>query len=69
MTILKAASKELLGLFVEDEFLAAGILCIVAGVIFLSKVLSIHSLPVGLALLAGCVTILVAGVWRTAKAR
>ena len=68
MALLKSASKELLGLFVEDEFLAVGILCVVAGALILSKVLLIHPLSVGLALLIGCLAVLVAGVWRTAMA-
>jgi hypothetical protein len=66
MTPLKSALKELLGLFVEDEFLAVGLLCVVAGVFLLGKLLLIHSLSVGFVLLVGCVAVLVAGVWRTA---
>ena len=42
MTELKAAAKELLGLFMEDEFLAIGILVIVAVVFFETQVLHIH---------------------------
>ena len=69
MAFLKSASKELLGLFVEDEFLAVGILCVATGVLILSKVLHIHPPSVGLALLVGCLTVLAVGVWRTARSR
>jgi hypothetical protein len=67
MTMLKALMKELLGLFIEDQFLAIGILCVIAAVLFQAWVLHIHSLAVGLTLLVGCVTVLLASVRQTAR--
>ena len=66
MTILKAMARELLGLFMEDEFLAIGILFVVGATAVLTKALSINGPAAGAGLLVGCICVLAVGVRQTA---
>jgi hypothetical protein len=61
---MKGVLEELIGLFVDDGFLAAAIVVIVAIATALRLWLSAPSMLVGAVLLVGCGGILVASVFR-----
>lgn len=67
MSTLRAAFKELLGLFVDDEALALGILAVVALAGVLAALMPEPSLLAGAVLLFGCLGVLVATAVRTAQ--
>ena len=67
MTTLKLILRELLGLFIDDEFLAIAIIAVVlttGGLAFIVKPSSIY---LGSFLLLGCVAVLCHSVWRGAR--
>ena len=68
MNALKTLWRHGLGLFVDDEFLALGILAVVALAAVAVKVTA-DSTAAEVTLLGGCVAVLVAGVWRSARPR
>jgi len=68
MNALKTLWRHGVGLFVDDEFLALGILAVVALAAIAMKI-SANSTAAEVALLGGCVAVLVAGVWRSARPR
>ncbi|MGA9891697.1 MAG: hypothetical protein WBQ55_04865 [Xanthobacteraceae bacterium] len=59
------ASRELLGLFLEDEFLTLGILFVAGVATVITKTWPVDSLTAGAGLLFGCLAVLVIGVLRT----
>ena len=64
MTTLRLILRELLGLFIDDEFLAIAIIAVVltaAGLVLIVKSPSIY---IGSFLLLGCVGVLCHSVWR-----
>ncbi len=63
MTIIRAAFRELLGLFVDDEFLVIGALLVVAATAMLAH----HESAAEATLVAGTLGVLVAGVRRSAR--
>ena len=67
MNALKAVWAELIGLFVDDEFLAVAILAVVALAALLATLAALPPLGVGAVLFLGCLGALVVGVWRTAR--
>jgi hypothetical protein len=69
MKFLRTIGKEILGLFVDDEFLALAVLITVCCVAVLLKAFSVVPLAAGGVLLGGCVGVLLISIWRTAHAR
>jgi hypothetical protein len=69
MKFLRSIGREIIGLFVDDEFLAVTVLVLVSAVVILVKVFDLVSLAAGILLLIGCVSILLISVLRTTAAR
>jgi hypothetical protein len=69
MNLLRATGNEILGLFLDDEFLAVAALIVVSSVAVLLKAFSVVPLAAGGVLLGGCVGVLLISIWRTAHAR
>jgi len=69
MKFLRPIGREIIRLFVDDEFLAVTVLVLVSAVIILVKVFDLESLAAGILLLIGCVSILLISVVRTTAAR
>jgi hypothetical protein len=67
MIVVKEGLSALWGLFVDDEFLAAATLVVVAATIGLIHLISVAPLWAGVVLLVGCLTVLVLGVLRTVR--
>jgi len=67
MTPIIEAGRALLGLFVEDEFLAGAVLGVVAITALLFLLIGVHPLLAGACLLAGNILALVVGAVRTAR--
>ena len=65
MKLIVTAWRELLGLFLEDEFLALGILFVAGVATVITKTWPVDSLTAGAGLLFGCLGVLVIGVLRT----
>jgi hypothetical protein len=65
MKLVITASRELLGHFLEDEFLALGILFVAGVATVITKTWPVDSLTAGASLLSGCLAVLVIGVLRT----
>ena len=70
MKLIVTALRELLGLFLEDEFLALGILFVAGVATVITKTWPVKTWPVdsltaGAGLLFGCLAVLVIGVLRT----
>jgi hypothetical protein len=69
MNVLKTALQNVIGLFVDDEFMAVAILAVVAATAIVARFTAQNALLAGGFLLGGCVTVLVAGVRRALRAR
>jgi hypothetical protein len=69
MKSLRFIGKEIVGLFVDDEFLAMTVLILVSAVIILVKVFDLLPLAAGILLLIGCVSVLLISGLRTTAAR
>jgi hypothetical protein len=69
MKLLRACIAEMIGLFVEDGFLAVATLVWVGAITIILKGLTAPPLLAGTALLAGCISILLVSVWRARGAR
>ena len=69
MNLLRASFREIVGLFLDDEFLAVAVLSVIAVAAVLTKLHVIAPLAVGAVLLAGSLGVLLTSVWRTAKCR
>ena len=67
MNMLSIVTREILGLFVEDEFLALATLAVVGVTAIVVKDTTIDATVAGVMLLGGCLVVLVGGVWRTAR--
>lgn len=59
--------RGLVGLFVDDEFLALGVLAVVGLTAFLITIVDAAPLGAGAALLSGSLLVLIAGAVRTAR--
>jgi apolipoprotein N-acyltransferase len=64
MRVISLIVHELIGMFVDDEFLAVAVLAVVALAAGLAFLPSISPLLVGATLLCGCVAILMSSVLR-----
>lgn len=69
MSILRDVLSELFGMFVSDARLTAAILAIVAIAAALTRGTALPPLAGGIALLAGCIAVLVVSVRREARRR
>jgi hypothetical protein len=67
--MLKAALREILGLFVDDELLAVGTLVVVALTAAIARLTTLSTSVAAVVLLGGCLLVLILGVLRTARAR
>ena len=67
--MLKAALREILGLFVDDELLAVGTLVVVALAAAIARLTTLSTSVAAVVLLGGCLLVLILGVLRTARAR
>ncbi|MBN9498956.1 MAG: hypothetical protein J0H39_19560 [Alphaproteobacteria bacterium] len=67
MNVLSLIFRELVGLFVDDEFLAVAILAVIAGCGVMAAYTDIAALVIGVILLAGCVLVLLASVARGSR--
>jgi hypothetical protein len=69
MSAITALLRSLLGLFVEDELLAVGVLAVVGLTALLIEAAGLSPLAAGVGLLVGNALVLVIGVLRTAQRR
>lgn len=69
MKVMSEIARSIVGLFIDDEFLAIGIIAIVAMTAGLIFVFEVSPLLAGGALLSGNVAVLVVGARQTATKR
>jgi hypothetical protein len=69
MTVIYDILRGLVGLFIDDEFLAVAIIVVIAMTAGLIVVLHVAPLAAGAFLLLGNVVVLVVGAFRTANKR
>jgi hypothetical protein len=67
MNAITGAFREIIGLFIDDGFLALATLAIVGIAAFLIKATTAAAIVGELTLPIGCLVVLVLGVWRTAR--
>jgi hypothetical protein len=67
MNMMNGLLRGIIGLFVDDELLAVGILCVVGLTALLLDVFGLEPLAAGAVLLGGNVLVLGAGAVRTAR--
>ncbi len=67
MNVLSLIFRELVGLFVDDEFLAVAILAVIAGCGAIAAYTNIAALVTGAILLVGCVAVLLVSVARGSR--
>lgn len=67
MKMVKTIIREIFGLFIDDQFLALATLVVVGGTAIVVTVTTGTSMVAAMTLLGGCLFVLVAGVWRTAR--
>jgi hypothetical protein len=67
MNLLNSVIREIVGLFVDDEFLALATLAVVGATAIVVKGTAIDARVAGVMLLGGCLVVLLGGVWRTAR--
>jgi hypothetical protein len=68
-TLLHTVIREFVGLFVDDEFLAGGILVVVGITALVLRHVPVAANVAALMLTGGCLAILVISVLRTARSR
>jgi hypothetical protein len=68
MKLINAMVKEILSLFLDDEFLALAALVVVGATAILAKIFAVAALAAGGVLVVGCLGVLLLSVWRTAHA-
>lgn len=69
MKLLRLLARELVGLFIDDEFLAVAILVVVAATTVLREGTHADPLIAAAVLLGGCLAVLLASVHRGARRR
>jgi hypothetical protein len=69
MTLLNSVIREFVGLFVDDEFLAVGILVVVGITALVVRDTPVAANVAALMLAGGCLAVLVLSVLRTARSR
>jgi hypothetical protein len=67
MTTLSLLLRELVGMFIDDGFLALAILAVVAVAAGLAVLAAVPQIVVGAVLLCGCVGVLVASCLRASR--
>jgi hypothetical protein len=67
MSLLKEIGAELAGMFAGDRQLSLAVVAIIAAAAGLINLGGIEPLTVGGFLLAGCLLVLIANVWRSAR--
>ena len=67
MNVLSLVLQELVGMFIDDEFLAIAILIVVAAAAALAFGVGASSLLVGTVLLVGCIAVLLSSVFKTTR--
>jgi hypothetical protein len=67
MNVINLIFREFFGLFVDDEFLAVAILAVIAGCAAIAAYTDVTAIAVGGMLLAGCVVVLLASVFRGSR--
>ena len=67
MNVLTLIFKEIIGMFIDDEFLAIALLIVVAVAAALAFGAHASSVVVGATLFVGCVAVLVGSVWRARR--
>jgi hypothetical protein len=68
-TLLHTVIREFVGLFVDDEFLAGGILVVVGITALVLRHVPVAANVAALMLTGGCLAVLVISVLRTARSR
>jgi hypothetical protein len=68
MNLIRSIGREILGLFLDDEFLAVAALMVAGATAILVKALHAPPLLAGMAFLGGSVAVLCLSIWRTARA-
>lgn len=69
MKLLRVIAGELVGLFVDDEFLAVAVVAVVVVAAVLREALHVDPMIGAAVLLGGCLVVLVASVLRGARSR
>lgn len=69
MNLLKEVSGELYSMFVSDAALTACVLAIVAAAALIVRLSGVDALVAGVFLAIGCMALVVASVWRAARAK
>ena len=67
MNLLSLIVRELVGMFIDDEFLAIAVLMVVAVAAICAFILGASQLVVGGVLLVGCVFVLVSSVFKASR--
>ena len=67
MTVLKLIVSEVVGLFIDDEFLAVAIMAVIGVTVVMAFALETPPLIVGAVLLFGCIAVLADSVWRAKR--
>jgi hypothetical protein len=67
MNAIKGVLREIIGLFIDDGFLALATLVVVGIAAILLKATTAGVIVGALTLLVGCLVVLVLGVWRAAR--
>jgi hypothetical protein len=67
MTVLKLIVSDVVGLFIDDEFLAVAIMAVIGVTVVMAFVLETPPLIVGAVLLFGCIAVLADSVWRAKR--
>ncbi|HYB08443.1 MAG TPA: hypothetical protein VEJ16_02085 [Alphaproteobacteria bacterium] len=69
MSLPRTVMREVVGLFVGDQFIAAATIAVVGIVAILAKATAAPTMVTGGSLLGGCLGALAVGVWRAARPR
>ena len=64
MNVVTLIFKEIIGTFIDDEFLAIAVLIVVALAAALAYVAKLSSPLIGATLFVGCVAVMFGSVWR-----
>jgi hypothetical protein len=69
MTLLDTVIRKVVGLFVDDDFLACSILVVVGITAMVVRGTPMDAIAAAVVLAGGCLAVLVVGVLRTARSR
>jgi hypothetical protein len=65
--VLKLIVSEVVGLFIDDEFLAVAIMAVIGVTVVMAFAFKTPPLIVGAVLLFGCIAVLADSVWRAKR--